>query len=148
MTKNNELNISNDHMKTFLNSTALFLLFIFVCCSSKPNSTKKDNNKSAVTLQETKCKSTLENDWKDSIVNHYIITTKNPLINSLKNDTINGYAWMYDKDTDRGKNFIAVRIGHSLEDRFATSGWLYIDTITKKVFELDIAKNTLIAVDK
>jgi len=137
-------------MKTILNSTAVFLLFIFACCSPKPNSTKKDNNKnnSAVTLQETKRKSTLENDWKDSIVNHYIITTNNPLINSLKNDSINGYAWMYDKDTDRGKNFITVRIGQSLENRFATSGWLYIDTLTKKVFELDIAKDTLIAVDK
>lgn len=85
-------------------------------------------------------------DWKDSIVMNYVNTTKNPLINIIKKDTIYNWSYIFDTDQRDGKDFITVRIGQSMEDHFATSSWLYIDSLRKQTFEMDIVNDSLIRI--
>jgi hypothetical protein len=86
--------------------------------------------------------------WTDSLVKIYVNNSTNPLIQAAVKDS--SIAWMPDNLvlTDTAK-YLVYHLGHNLEDenhanpRFATDGWLYIDTLTRKLYEYDVANETL-----
>lgn len=53
-------------------------------------------------------------------------------------------AYMTDRMERDGKNYLTVQIGMDDEFRFATMQWLYIDTTTKQIYELDIVEDKLV----
>ncbi len=52
-------------------------------------------------------------------------------------------AYMTDRMERDGKHYLTVQIGMDDEFRFATMQWLYIDTSTKQIYELDIVEDKL-----
>ena len=87
--------------------------------------------------------------WKDSLIAHYVNNSHNTLIKlSLKNKIHE--EWLFDRaiNTDTAKYFV-FQIGHDESDegennqRFVTDQWIYIDSITKRLYEYDVANDSL-----
>ena len=81
--------------------------------------------------------------WVDTIVINYIKTTHNELILLAKKDT-SRLEWYKDVEQRNGVKYFVVEIGSTFEHRFIPRSWLYIDSATRKVYENDIANDTLI----
>src|SRR6186713_1180871 len=73
-------------------------------------------------------------DWKDSLILEYLKNPKNELIKGTvnSNDSL-PIAWMTEIQERDGKVFTAVQIGKNTEYRFATAGWIYLDSLNKSV---------------
>ena len=88
--------------------------------------------------------------WKDSLIIKYFSTTKNELIRLAPKDRTEE-EWLFDRveKTDSAVYFI-FHIGHDVEDknhtnkRFATDGWLYIDSLSRKLYEYDLPNEKLL----
>jgi len=88
--------------------------------------------------------------WTDSLISNYIQHTSNDLIKVARNSKM-PIEWLYDqaKDTDTA-HFLIYQIGHDMTDeegtnpRFVTDGWIYIDSLTKKLYEYDLPNDSLI----
>jgi hypothetical protein len=86
-----------------------------------------------------------QTDWRNSLLKKYISNTNNELVNlSRKNERA-----LFDRkeDTDNVKYFI-FQIGHDFTDpdgkRFITDSWVYIDSAKRKIYEYDVAKDSLV----
>ena len=63
--------------------------------------------------------------------------------------------WLFDQtiNTDSAK-FLVFQIGHDESDkgeknkRFVTDQWIYIDSVTKRLYEYDAANDSLIRLSK
>ncbi|HYV93808.1 MAG TPA: hypothetical protein VE978_18675 [Chitinophagales bacterium] len=126
---------------------SIFILGITGCTSNSSHETRetKDSSDCAKT---TIPKKMLQSDWKDSIVQKYIESSGDPLVAAIRNDTVHGLTYMYESEQRGGRSYITVRIGQSKEYRFVTSAWLYIDSMTKKVYDLDIPSDSLMELKK
>jgi hypothetical protein len=88
--------------------------------------------------------------WYDSLVLNYITKTDDELIKMARKDTI-PEEWLLDdiKDTDTAKYYV-FHIGHDVEDsgglnkRFVTDGWVYIDSLTRKIYGLNVQSDSLV----
>jgi hypothetical protein len=88
--------------------------------------------------------------WTDSLLNNYILRTKNELIRLAIKSKLSE-EWLFDQmvETDTAK-YYSFRIGHDEADkgetnpRFVTDQWIYIDSLTKKVYEYGIANDSLV----
>jgi hypothetical protein len=86
-------------------------------------------------------------NWIDSLASIALKSSANPLIrHELKDSSI---TWMWDKlifsDT---ATYISLHVGHEEEDkkgfkRFVTAGWLYVDTLSRNVYEYSVAADSL-----
>lgn len=87
--------------------------------------------------------------WANSLVMAYVKTCDDPLIQYAVKDS--SISWLVDRieETDTA-TFMIFHLGHHMEDedhsnpRFATDGWLYIDTLSKKVYQYDLPNDSLI----
>jgi hypothetical protein len=87
-------------------------------------------------------------NWIDSLASVALKSSANPRIrHELKDSTI---TWMWDKlvfsDT---ATYISLHIGHEEGDkkgfkRFVTAGWLYVDTLSRNVYEYNVSDGSLI----
>jgi hypothetical protein len=92
---------------------------------------------------------TLKN-WTDSLIKNYINYSDNKLIRLALKDKISE-EWLFDQiiKTDTAKYFV-FQIGHDVIDsgetnkRFITDSWIYIDSLTKKIYEYDLPNDRLI----
>ncbi|MCW3085290.1 MAG: hypothetical protein JWP12_2656 [Bacteroidetes bacterium] len=87
----------------------------------------------------------------DSLILNYINNSHNELIMAARKDTV-PEEWLIDNlDAQDTTAYFMVHIGHDVFDlgntnpRFATDGWIYIQKLTKKIYEYDVAKDTLTA---
>jgi len=82
--------------------------------------------------------------WFDSLVLKYINQTDDTLLKLARNDTI-PVDWMLDgiENTDTAKYFV-FQIGHYFEHNFIADKWIYIDSITRYIYEYDLPKDSLI----
>ncbi len=88
--------------------------------------------------------------WYDSLVLNYITNTNDELIKKARKDTI-PEEWLLDdiKGTDSAKYYVFHK-GHDVEDsgssnkRFVTDGWVYIDSLTRKIYELNVQSDSLV----
>ncbi len=81
--------------------------------------------------------------WTDTLVINYIKHTHNKLILLAKKDTAR-LEWFKDNETRNGTKYIVVEIGSDFEFRFIPRSWLYINSTSRKVYEYDIANDTLL----
>ena len=82
--------------------------------------------------------------WVDSLVMKYISQTNDTLIKLVRRDNI-PVEWTLDKTeiTDTSK-YLVFQIGHSFENKFITDKWLYIDSLTRNIYEYDLSNDSLI----
>jgi hypothetical protein len=86
--------------------------------------------------------------WVSDVVPIALKSSTNPLIrHELKDSSI---TWMWDKlvfsDTAA---YVSLHVGHEENDkkgfkRFITAGWLYVDTLSRNVYEYSVARDSLI----
>lgn len=82
--------------------------------------------------------------WVDSLVMKYINQTNDTIIKLARRDNI-PVEWMLDRteNTDTAK-YLVFQIGHSFEHKFLTDKWLYIDSLTRNIYEYDLPNDSLI----
>ncbi len=85
--------------------------------------------------------------WADAVARNYISLSENPLI-AAANKTGKPDGFLWDRLEKRSEaTYVVLHIGHNVKDkdgaRFATDGWLYVDTATRQVYECDIATDEL-----
>jgi uncharacterized protein YxeA len=105
-------------------------------------SESKENLKS-----ETKLKT---QEWYDGLIVEYIKKSDNKLIKlSFKNNE--RIEWLLDRtEKTDSTNYFIFNIGHDVsekdgsEQRFVSEGWIYIDSISKKIYEYDLPNDSLI----
>ncbi|HEY1165296.1 MAG TPA: hypothetical protein VGE90_09005 [Chitinophaga sp.] len=86
--------------------------------------------------------------WIGPLASKALQSSANPRIRrELKDSSI---TWIWDKlilsDT---ATYISLHVGHEEEDkkgfkRFVTAGWLYVDTLSRNVYEYSVAGDSLI----
>lgn len=120
-----------------------FVLILFQSCgnNAEPKETSKEINKEEKTSKE---------NWTDAVIKNYILTSQNQLVNDALKEKAN-IEWILDHEEELNNiNYLVYHIGHDVMDkdstnlRFSTDAWVYVDTLNKKIFEYDIANDSLI----
>lgn len=138
----------------------LILFAILSCNKTSKNENITDETKIDSVLlknQDSESKAELETkseNWYDDIAENYIKNSDNELIKiSLKNKE--KVEWLLDRtEKTDSTNFYIFNIGQDVTDenntnpRFSSDGWIYIDSISKKVYEYDIPNDTIILWNK
>src|SRR4051812_30079482 len=106
------------------------------CKSDKP----KESVQPSLSLEQVR------EDKQDSIILNYIKQSENDLIVYAREDTI-PVSWMKEKEIRDGTKYTMVRIGQSLEYRFTTLGWIFIDSLGQ-VYEYELAEDSLVKWNK
>jgi hypothetical protein len=125
----------------------ILALLAFSCKQPNRRTLKNESNSSKVIRDSQVVNNAL---WYDSLVLNYITKTDDELIKMARKDTI-PEEWLLDdiKDTDMAKYYV-FHIGHDVEDsdgsnkRFVTDGWVYIDSLTRKIYELNVQNDSLV----
>jgi len=78
--------------------------------------------------------------WADEFIIKYIKANQKVFIET---DSIH-YAYMKDTTTIDGKKYAIAQIGLNTPERFVTEQWLYIDSLTKNIYEYDVINDSLI----
>ena len=78
--------------------------------------------------------------WADTLINDYLNFHQQDLRGSEEGPL----TYIKEYGDWEGKKYLTVRIGNSFPDHYATLKWLFIDSTSRKVFELDIPNDTLI----
>lgn len=124
------------------------ILLLTTGCSLKGNQETKD--KFPELQINTESDSTKSTNFYDTLILEYINTTNNELIKMAVKDNLSE-EWLLDRieNTDTAKYYI-FQIGHDVSDsgntnpRFVTDGWIYIDSLTRKIYEYDLPNDSLI----
>jgi hypothetical protein len=94
--------------------------------------------------------SSVTRTWTDTILADYIKNTNNKLIRLALKDTF-PEEWLFDRLENWDTTiYLVFHIGHDFLDkgnmnkRFITDGWVYIDSFSRKLYEYDLPKDTLI----
>lgn len=90
-------------------------------------------------------------NWYDDLIVNYIKNSENELIKlSLAHNQ--RIEWLLDrKEKTDSTNYYIFTIGQEVSEedgsnkRFSTNGWIYIDSISKTIYEYDLPNDTLIA---
>lgn len=86
----------------------------------------------------------LDLPWADSLVWKYIEATKDPYIQAAKKSK-SGIAFIYDgPETRDATTYLVYKLGDNFEYHFATNQWLYIDSITRIIYNYNLANDSLI----
>jgi hypothetical protein len=90
-------------------------------------------------------------EWCNDLIRDYVARSKDELLVLERQDTSVHFEWYVDRvENENGKKFIIFHLGHDVSDegntnvRFVTSGWLYIDSLSRKLYVYDIAKDTIV----
>lgn len=146
------------------NKSQFILTFAILFCScgqsSQSNSNAQDNltnSKAKQSLNQDTIKnnqglktSDTTNTWTDSLIKNYIFHTKSELVRLANKNKISE-DWLFDQvvNTDTAK-YYTFQIGHDVTDeggtnkRFVTDQWIYIDSLTRRLYEYDIANDSLV----
>ncbi len=124
------------------------ILLLTTGCSLKGNQETKD--KSPELRINTESDSIKTINFYDTLILKYIQNTNNELIKLAVKDKLKE-EWLLDRieNTDTA-NYYIFQIGHDVSDsgntnpRFVTDGWIYIDSITRKLYEYDLPNDSLI----
>ncbi len=145
--------------------TLILMTLTFGCVQvNKDNSSNHDSllskNDSIIPKSDTAKNNSVNNNsdtaksWTDSLIKSYIKHSDNKLIRLALKDKISE-EWLFDQviNTDTAKYFV-FQIGHDVLDsgdknkRFVADSWVYIDSLTKKVYEYDLPNDRLIKSNK
>lgn len=92
----------------------------------------------------------LTENWYDPIVSHYIQQSDRELIKAHRKNG-DHIEWLLDstQKTD-STNYYIFNIGQTVTDecqtnpRFSSDGWIYVDSLSKKVYEYDLPNDRLV----
>jgi hypothetical protein len=129
--------------------TLILILLVIISCkeseTTRKNAIRVTNKKSAPKLEEMSKK-----NWYNNLIVFYIKNSKNELVKmSYQNNE--PIKWLLDstEKTD-STNYYIFNIGRDVseedgsEKRFSPYCWLYIDSLTNKIYEYDIPNERLI----
>lgn len=92
-----------------------------------------------------------ETGWIDELLVRYLNGSGNTLIRATRESGVR-IKWMQDRVEDADTAvYMIYHIGHDMSDengedpRFVTDGWVYIDTLKRKLYEYDLPADSLIA---
>lgn len=144
-------------MKNIIILIAMFPFILLSCNKTeKENLTTEDiiaNEQTDSSSIKTKSKDSGNKStnisWYDKLIAEYVKKSKNELIKlSLKDNDIE---WLLDRTEENDSTkFMVFNIGHDVFDegeankRFSSCGWIYIDSLKQKLYEYDLANDTLI----
>ncbi|WP_269222590.1 hypothetical protein [Flavobacterium sp. IMCC34518] len=137
----------------------LLISFAFLSCSKTSKVEKQIADKQTDSLSvnkevlksETNVKTESKTqNWYDDLIADYIRKSDNELIkSSLKNKE--RIEWLLDRtEKTDSTNYYIFNIGQNVseedgsESRFTSNGWIYIDSISKKIYEYDLPNDSLI----
>lgn len=111
----------------------LYILTIFLLTSCSNTSEKKLDNPQVDTVPEMAL-------WADEYIIKYLESNKDRLTE------VDGHPITYIKEkAERNeRNYAIVKIGHSFESRYVTVQWIFVDSLTKEIYEYDLANDSLI----
>jgi hypothetical protein len=141
-----------------LRFSLLFLSVLFVFCACKNNGREKTrfDGLGFGPINKSAAGSIKGNDgnwvpkWINAVVLDYIEKSNSKLIRAARAENISE-TWMFDHvlSTDTAK-YVIVQIGHDVvesdraDPRYVTDEWIYIDTISRKLYEYDLPIDSLI----
>lgn len=120
------------------------LLFVTVALISCTQTLKQEPNKA---IENSSNNNT---NWYDKLILKYINQTDNQLVRlAIKEKYTED--WILDRrENTESASYLIFHIGHDLTDqgntnpRFTTDAWLYIDSLTSKIYEYDLPNDSLI----
>jgi hypothetical protein len=129
----------------------LIMIFVFLTlgCGEAGEEASNDMDTLATNLDNNS--SDKKEHWYNELIMDYINRSDNELIKLSRQDTTIKIEWLLDRteNSDTAK-YLVFHIGHNVVDRgdinmrFAADGWVYIDTLTRKVYEYDLPNDSLI----
>ncbi len=132
----------------------LVLISIISCTKTKKDiRNNADTTTEAIAINNESVKSETQPDiknWYDAIIADYIKKSDNQLIKlALKNKE--QVEWLLDRtEKTDSTNYYIFNIGQNVMDenntnpRFTSDGWIYIDSLSKIVYEYDLPNDSLI----
>lgn len=132
----------------------LVLISIISCTKTKKDiRNNADTTTEAIAINNESVKSETQPDvknWYDAIIADYVKKSDNQLIKlALKNKE--QVEWLLDRtEKTDSTNYYIFNIGQNVMDenntnpRFTSDGWIYIDSLSKKVYEYDLPNDSLI----
>ena len=126
--------------------------FLIICllafgCSQgvqMENNTTQHVSKPDTPIQISKEKNSgIKLSWADSLIINYINKTNNELIQATKKDGIDVEWNLQNNQKNNTANFYVYQIGHTFEHKFITDQCLYIDSLSRKIYEYDVANDKL-----
>lgn len=123
------------------------IILLTTGCSLKGNEETKDKSSQPEFVNASDSgKST---NFYDTLVLKYIHNTGNELIKLAVKENLSE-EWLLDRIENTGTTkYYIFQIGHDVSDsgntnlRFVTDGWIYIDSITRKIYEYDLPNDSL-----
>jgi len=126
-----------------------FSLILLAFCCKKPEVSNQEKFMDKKAVQKTIVVKNDSKVWYVDLVENYIANSKKKLIVSDRK------AKIVDWDLDNSEvcdtaNYYIFKIGHTETDeentsaRFTASGWIYIDSLTQKIYEYDLPNDKLI----
>jgi hypothetical protein len=89
--------------------------------------------------QPVEVKQEVEMTWADSLIVQYINKSDNPLFSMTRTDSI-PITWMLDRREQTDTAFYLIyQLAHSFEHHLVPDAWLYMDSLSKTIYEYDIA---------
>ena len=90
-------------------------------------------------------------DWCDNLIEDYVARSTDELLVLERKDTSVHFGWYLDRiENEFGKKYMIFHLGHEVSDegntnvRFVTNGWLYIDSLARKLYVYDFATDAII----
>ena len=137
-------------------SLALVLISLLSCKNDKTESVV-DNLQTEINHKDTlevKSESTenraYNTNWQDDLISYYVRNSKNELIVSALKSKDN-LDWQFDQTIKNDSTqFYIYKIGvHVTEEdgsnpRFSSCGWVYLDSVKRKLYEYDLPNDTIV----
>lgn len=79
--------------------------------------------------------------WTDSLIKDYISHSSTFAHEADKDSLV--YFLDRRENTDSAR-YLVYQLGHSTENRFSTDQWLYIDSLTRTIYEYDVVDDKLV----
>ncbi len=127
------LEVSGHFRTTETMKHLLYILSVFFLTSCSNTTGKKLDNPQVDTIPEVAL-------WADEYIIKYLESNKERLTQ------VDGHPVTYIKEiTKRNeRNYAMVKIGHSFECRYVTDKLIFVDSLTKEIYEYDLVNDSLI----
>lgn len=114
---------------------------ILISCSNNTSNQKKNISENHQQKSTYSADTTPEVAlWADDHILEYLEANKERLteVDSLP------ITYMKESTIRNQRKYAAIKIGQNFEHRFVTNQWIYIDSLTKEIFEQDLQSDSLI----
>jgi hypothetical protein len=116
------------------------MAFLFSCSNTIEN--QKEKKLDSVQVESVENADTIPEValWADKYIIKYLEGNKDRL------KEVDGYpvAYMKQRTERNDRNYAMAKIGHSFEDRYVTEQLIFVDSLTKEIYEYDSVNDSLI----